>query len=187
MKNTHLTSSPAAQPRWPDGNHPPQASVNRPLWRSTSLCLAAKTAASVAALCFGAGIAAAGLVLEMKPGDYDAGTKHWSFSTGSLAPDYFQSADWGNPTKTLIGNPGSSVAYSAVDCTTAGQGFAGPLCPASLGSNGPRTIEAWVYTPTASNGGVIFDPSRQYVEDQSPNPNVNYAGLFQCFRRHHSP
>ncbi len=177
MKNTQYPALPVAQPRWPDGTHP-QTSQHRSFWQSTPQRLAAGTAASVTALLFGAGIATAGLVFEVQPSNYNAGTKHWDLTPGgSLAPDYFQSADWGNPTKTLIGNPGSSVAYSAVDCTTSGQGFAGPLCPASLGGNGPRTIEAWVYTPTASNGGVIFDPSRQYVEDQSPNPNVNYGNF----------
>ena len=165
MKNTHQPQPPVGQPRWPDGTQHPQASLNRPFWRSTPLHLAAKTAASVAALCFGAGIATAGLVFEVQPSNYDAGTKHWDLTPGgSLAPDYFQCPDWGNPAKTLIGNPGSSVAYSAIDCRANFSGFSGPVCPASLGGANPRTFEAWVYR--VANQGTIFDPSRQYTPNE---------------------
>ena len=93
MKNTQYPALPVAQPRWPDGTHP-QTSQHRSFWQSTPQRLAAGTAASVTALLFGAGIATAGLVFEVQPSNYNAGTKHWDLTPGgSLAPDYFQSAD----------------------------------------------------------------------------------------------
>ncbi|MCX6874514.1 MAG: carboxypeptidase regulatory-like domain-containing protein [Verrucomicrobia bacterium] len=141
MKTTPPDSNPSR--RWP-------------------LRLAAKAAAAMAVLLLGTGTASAGLVLELKPGDYDTSTHRWSIADGTMAGDYFQ-CNWSFPAKGLLGNPGSATGYQMLDFTANGTLLGGPQCPTSLGGDNPKTIEAWCFQPTGVNGDwqTIFDLSRQ--------------------------
>jgi len=57
--------------------------------------LSTLTAVCATALLLTAGVASAGLVLEVQPSNYDTGTKKWALTDGgSLAPDYFLCPDW---------------------------------------------------------------------------------------------
>ncbi len=128
------------------------------------------------ALAFGSGPRAnAGLVLELKPADYDAPSKKWPIADGSILPsgpasDYFACATWATtPSLTTKVNAGDGLSYKAVDFTAAATILGGPLCPASLGGANPKTIEAWCFQPTNAGGDAmtLIDLSRQGGPDNS--------------------
>jgi hypothetical protein len=143
--------------------------------------LAAKACTSVAAaLLLGIDMATAGLVLEVKPSEYNTGTLQWPIAAGSMAGDYFACAPWAPVSVTTKVNAGDGLSYKAVDFTAAGSILGGPLCPASLGGANPKTIEAWCYQPTGANGDAqtLIDLSRQNGPD-----NSNYAFCNSTYNR----
>lgn len=130
----------------------PQSNPSR-RWPSR---LAATACTSVAAaLLLGTGMVTAGLVLEVKPSDYNAADKKLTINSGSLTGDHFQG--YGDPVKVASA---AGTTYSGIQLNGSSW-FSGPLCPAELSAAGNRTVEAWVYSPTGVPGdaGLIFDTS----------------------------
>jgi len=129
----------------------------------------------------------AGLVLELKPSDFNATDKKWPIANGSILPsgagsDYFACATFhATPALTSKVNTTNGLGYSAVDFTAAGTILGGPLCPDSLGGANPKTIEAWCFQPTGANGDAqtIIDLSRQYGAENS-NFGFSNAGYGQA-------
>lgn len=142
---------------------------------------AAKACTAVAAvLSLCSGIASAGLVLEVKPSDYDTAALKWPIAAGTMKDDYFACAPWAPVKVATKVNAGDGLSYKAVDFTTAGSILGGPLCPASLGGANPKTIEAWCFQPTGANGDAqtLIDLSRQYGPD-----NTNFAFCNSMYNR----
>jgi hypothetical protein len=139
----------------------------------------------VAALSLWGGVASAGLVLEVKPADYDAANLKWPIASGSIlagggaGSDYFACAPWA-PVSVTTKVASDGLSYKAVDFTAAGSILGGPLCPASLGGANPKTIEAWVYQPSNANGDAqtIIDLSRQGGPD-----HTNFAFCNSLYNR----
>ena len=146
------------------------------------LALATRTAATVATLLLSAGIASAGLVLEVKPTDYDTTSQQWPIANGNMAGDYFACAPWGPVSVTSKINAGNGPGYTAIDFTAANTIMGGPLCPSSLGGANPKTIEAWCFQPAGANGDAmtLIDLSRQYGPD---NTNFSFCNSSKLFVR----
>jgi hypothetical protein len=132
-------------------NHRP---VSVPLLQRSRSFGSTAGALFAAALSLLGGVASAGLVLEVKPAEYDTGTQQWPIATGAMAGDYFQGSSSAITIASKI-HAGDGKGYNALDFTTAASIFGGPLCPPSLGGANPRTIEAWCFQPTNANGDAM--------------------------------
>jgi|GEM_PF-3000957 len=148
--------------------------------RRGSRRLSTLTAACATALLLTAGVASAGLVLELNPANYNTGTRQWTISAGSMATDYFQCASWNPVSMTTKVYAGDGKSYKAIDFTANGTIMGGPLCPVSLGASNPRTMEAWCFQPTGANGDAqtILCLSRQGGPD-----NSNFAFVNSMYNR----
>ncbi len=147
--------------------------------RAPIASLARSSALGAAALLLSAGALRAGLVLEVKPADYNTGTLQWPIASGSMAGDYFACAPW-SPVSVTTMIHSDGLSYKAVDFTAAGSILGGPLCPTSLGGASSRTIEAWCYQPVGANGDAmtIIDLSRQNGPE-----NSNFAFCNSLYNR----
>ena len=132
-----------------------------------------------AALTLCGGLASAGLVLEVKPADYDTVSMQWPITAGTMATDYFQGSSSAITIASKVYS-GDGKGYKALDFTAAASIFGGPLCPPSLGGASPRSIEAWCYQPTDAVGDAmtILCLSRQGGPD-----NSNFAFVNSLFNR----
>lgn len=159
MKNPNLKTHPT-------GSDPSRHGSPRFMSKVGALFAAALT------LC--GGMASAGLVLEVKPADYDTVSMQWPITAGTMATDYFQGSSSAITIASKVYS-GDGKGYKALDFTAAASIFGGPLCPPSLGGASPRSIEAWCYQPTGANGDAmtILCLSRQGGPDNSNFAFVN--------------
>jgi hypothetical protein len=94
-------------------------------------------------------VRATNLLAELNPKDFDKATNRWNFTTGTLAPEYFAAAGTPKYVRSAMGLGYSAIQQNVV-AGDSNPGFGGPLVPASILGDNPRTLEAWTYNPACS-------------------------------------
>jgi hypothetical protein len=162
MKTTTTASPSAGQ------SGVPQSAPTRQIWRSWGNRLAAKTAASLAALLLGAGLSYATTTeFVVNPGFESPGTD-------ATAPPWYNQASWGGCTGAAVATEAhsglqswatSGAAAGAIDCVEQ----AVPIIPGGL----KYAVSYWVKIPSASEAtpakvdirAWFGTPSNLYIKD----------------------
>jgi len=94
-------------------------------------------------------------------------------NTGTVPGDFTSAGDVVPAVTTVAGAKG--VAFIATGGGAGGTHYLGPIAPASVTGGNPRTIEAWVYNPSAQGEETVFSWGRRGGSPDGSNVSFNHG------------